>query len=363
LYFSFLLYLILFNLNMSNIIIFTILFFFSPVIYGLACTQQYQCSGVTTNYNYVQCVAGQCACLASNGFNGTATTSDPCRCDYTVAWGTSQPFCMICNSPRYIDYYQGNPYCLNAPECQTLEAASDTGAIRLAVIEKLYNQLIYPTPLLIMAGEISVADIFASNVKGRVSPVGSYNDFTSVQEYFYALAAVSDITQVTMQKITVTGNYVTVSVIIYFNNAGRGTPSYNLTQAGFFTFNEQNLVSSLDLDILNLGWALDGDSATNPATRLANIQNICTTLVVSPGYCPPSEDPSGYYSSFADCVNYMSNITYGSWSHANSNTVICRSLHTILTAFRPSVHCPHAGKTGGGVCIDTPYASFYDEEF
>jgi len=152
-------------------------------------------------------------------------------------------------------------------------------------------------------------------------------------------------------------------LLFFFNNAGRGTPSYNLTQAGFFTFNEENLVSSLDLDILNLGWALDGDSATNPETRLANIENICTTLVVSPRFCPPSEDPLGYYANFEDCVTFMSNITYGSWSHANSNTVICRTLHTILTAFRPSVHCPHTGRTGGMICIDTPYASFYDEEF
>jgi len=349
---------------MSITFILSILLIFSPVIYGLACTQQYECSTVTTDYNYVQCVNGQCACLSSNGFNGTATTSDPCRCDYTIAWGNGQPYCMICNPPRFIDYYQGNPYCIYPPECQTLETASDTNAIRIGKIEKLYQQLIYPIPLAIMAGEISVDDIFSPNVKGRVSPAGSYNDFTSVQEYFYALAASSMITSVTMEKITATGDYVTVWVIIYFNGTASGTPSYNLTQTGFYTFDDTDHVISLDLDILNLGWALDGDSATNPATRLANIERICTILVVNPGFCPPSEDPEGYYSSFDDCVNFMSNnITYGTWAHANSNTVICRSLHTILTAFRPAVHCPHAGKTGGMACVDKPYPTFYDEEF
>jgi len=351
---------------MNFFIIIAVFLVLSPVVNGLSCTAQYQCSSVSTDYNYVQCVSGQCQCLKSNGFNGTATTSDPCRCDYTVAWGgsPSQPYCKICNPPRYIDYYAGMPYCVNAAQCEALETENDTDAIMEYVVTQVYERLLYPTPIAIMEeGEAAVADLFSPNVQGRVSPVGSFSDFTSVQEYFYGLGAASKITKVTIEKMAVLGNYVSIWVVLFFDNSAQGTPSYNLTQTGFFTFDNTNHIVSMDLDILNLGWALDGDSATNATTRNNIINGVCTTLVVSPGFCPPSADPTGYYSNFTDCVNFMQSITYGTWAHANSNTVICRSLHTILTAFRPDVHCPHAGKTGGMKCVDTPYSSFYDETF
>lgn len=34
------------------------------------------------------------------------------------------------------------------------------------------------------------------------------------------------------------------------------------------------------------------------------------------------------------------------------NTLLCRSVHQNMVPFRPSVHCPHIGKTGGGYCTD-----------
>jgi len=340
----------------------------SPVVSGLACTAQYQCASVASDFNYVQCVNGQCQCLTANGFNGTATTTDKCRCDYNVAWGgnPNQPYCIQCTPPRAIQYYQGMPYCVNPPECQSLEQASDRNTIISNKVRQVYQRLLYPTPLLIITGQQNVNDLFAPDVKGRVSPVGSFDDFTAVEEYFYGLGASSQITQITVKKLTVTGNYVSIWVVIFFNGTATGQPSYNLTQTGFYTFDSNNLISSVDLDILNLGWALDGDTLTNNATRQAIINNVCGALVGAPGHpgtCPQSADPTGYYSSISDCQRFMNSIPFGTWAHGNANSVICRQLHTILTVFRPSVHCPHAGKTGGMKCVDTPYSSFYDEDF
>jgi len=345
-----------------------ILLGFTSLVYGLACTAQYQCSGVSNDYNYVNCVNGQCQCLTANGFNGTATTSDPCRCDYNLAWGgsPSQPYCIVCNPPRSIQYYQGMPYCVNPPECQNLEQASDRNAILTSKVEQVYLRLIYPQPILIITGQQSVSDLFAPTAKGRVSPVGSFDDFTSIEEYFYGLGAASRITQITFKKLAVTGNYVSIWVVLYFNGTATGQPSYNLTQTGFYTFDSNNLIESVDLDILNLGWALDGDTLTNNASRQAIINNVCATLVGAPGHpgtCPPADDPTGFYSSIGDCQTFMNSIPFGTWAHANANSVICRELHTILTAFRPTVHCPHTGKTGGMKCVDTLYSSFYDEDF
>ena len=34
------------------------------------------------------------------------------------------------------------------------------------------------------------------------------------------------------------------------------------------------------------------------------------------------------------------------------NTLLCRMVHQNMVPFRPNVHCPHIGKTGGGYCND-----------
>ena len=41
------------------------------------------------------------------------------------------------------------------------------------------------------------------------------------------------------------------------------------------------------------------------------------------------------------------------------NTLACRSLHIHMLPLRPSVHCPHIGKTGGGLegCANRDYVS------
>jgi len=49
------------------------------------------CSGYTQNYAFIQCIAGQCTCL--DGFQGTATATDQCRCDNTLTWPPNGPVC------------------------------------------------------------------------------------------------------------------------------------------------------------------------------------------------------------------------------------------------------------------------------
>ena len=36
------------------------------------------------------------------------------------------------------------------------------------------------------------------------------------------------------------------------------------------------------------------------------------------------------------------------------NTLLCRMVHQNMVPFRPAVHCPHIGPSGGGYCVDTP---------
>jgi SnoaL-like domain len=230
--------------------------------------------------------------------------------------------------------------------------------VRGDVIRELYNDLVFPTPNLILSGQKSVANIFDSTVVGRVTPVGQFHDAQMVTEYFFALASTptSKVTQVKVQSLLVDGSKVAIEVDIHFERTTGGPMT--LRQTGFFTFNEQDRVVSFDLAILNLGAAVN---PTSDAEREGNIQGVCAVLTLGVAGLPPTCPTE--YTGFPDCVAFMHSIPYGTWDRANSNTVVCRQLHTLLTPYRPDVHCPHAGKTGGGACIDFTYGSFFDNEF
>ncbi len=259
-------------------------------------------------------------------------------------------------------------------------------------VRQIYENLVFPTPVAILTGAQSVDSIFErDSVKGRVTPVGQFPDFSAVVEYFYALAITpgSRVDAVKFRSLFAGDDKVAVAVDIHFCRAPDGicdpnvpisATSQTLTQVGFFQFNRFNRVISMDLNILNLGAA--SDPPNDPAVHAAAIGQLCTALtvahiepttgaVVNQGTCTtyfdsPDDFPAGFpttSSAFQNCTAFMASIAYGSWDRANSNTVTCRQLHTLLTAIDPDMHCPHASPSGGGVCIDVPYGSYYDESF
>ena len=76
-------------------------------------------------------------------------------------------------------------------------------------------------------------------------------------------------------------------------------------------------------------------------------QNICTTASQS---CTGANQQ---YQSNDDCLNFLTNqIRFGEAYELGRNTLLCRSVHQNMVPFRPAVHCPHIGKTGGGMCAD-----------
>jgi len=132
--------------------------------------------------------------------------------------------------------------------------------------------------------------------------------------------------------------------------------AYNLTQSGSFTFNSANQIQSMDLIIHNLGFAVNGINTP------ANTLGVCEAILFAAN-CNSVMDPAGFYTDVNDCVTFMNSISFGSWDNLRTNSVSCRTYHAILAIARPQVHCPHAGKTGGGVCVDVPYTSLYNEQF
>lgn len=61
------------------------------------------------------------------------------------------------------------------------------------------------------------------------------------------------------------------------------------------------------------------------------------------------------YQSTSQCYDFLTQQTrFGEAYELGRNTVLCRMVHQNMVPFRPAVHCPHIGPSGGGYCDDTP---------
>jgi len=307
-----------------------------------SCYTSDDCSFVTENVKYVKCLEGECLCRFDRGFTGTATYDDPCTC-----------------SPNKHIYHENNDaYCLPSicPNKEREERLKKK-------VTTVYKNLIFPISYQIAIGNKSVSDLFAPNAVGRVDPVGTFDDYSSLIEYFYALAITprSKVVNVNLKDLLAEGNKVYVRVDILFERTDTpSTPYYNLTQSGRFTFNENDLINTTQLIIHNLGQSSDVPEFSHSYV----IASACKTLLVQPGNCNSTMDPQGYYKDVNDCIDFMTNkIPYGTFDRAASNTVSCRNIHTLLTVYDPLTHCKHAGKTGGGKCVDTPYSDYYKVDY
>jgi len=230
-------------------------------------------------------------------------------------------------------------------------------------------------------------NLLTPNVTSRISPVGEFDGFQGVVEYFYGFVGTPGFKcqSVNVLQIAAQGNTVGAKVNLFLNNSNSaltgGYPPalFNLSLFTFFTFADNGLISSIDVSVPNLGFVLDIPSTSPYLTpvHLALINATCALLTLSP------VNPTGYPGSkangtcggivydgswpgatevdrFNSCVYfYNHNIPYGTHDRINSNTVVCRQVHSQLTFFSPDVHCVHCGMTGGDSCIDFTYASFF----
>lgn len=313
---------------------------------AVPCSAQWQCQGVSTDYNFVECDEGVCRCRSELGFEGSATTSDKCRCDDRVYWEG------------------GVPYCVNLPEAAATSAEEAHLERLKAKVRRVYTNLFPPTPMAILAGVVSVADLFAPESQGRVDPLGVYQGFRALTEYFYGFAAnpTNYASGAHFVSLFGSGNEVFVRVDLTFTYyplpGSEVPPPFNLTQSGRFRFNDQELIESADLIIHNLGKATEHQGTTAENT----IQITCGIVASHPGWngtCPEAMDPLGYYTDINDCFAFLHSIPPGTADRGASNSAWCRFYHALLTLFDPELHCPHAGKTGGHKCEDTPYPNYY----
>ncbi|KAL0564365.1 hypothetical protein V5O48_017683 [Marasmius crinis-equi] len=62
------------------------------------------------------------------------------------------------------------------------------------------------------------------------------------------------------------------------------------------------------------------------------------------------------YDDYDACYQFLTEqVPFGDPWEGGFNNTWCRYIHKNMLKFRPDVHCPHVGPTGGGMCVDRDY--------
>ncbi|KAF8866304.1 hypothetical protein BDZ45DRAFT_735581 [Acephala macrosclerotiorum] len=129
---------------------------------------------------------------------------------------------------------------------------------------------------------------------------------------------------------------------------------------GWHTWNEKGQLTQYDASFKYWQWMVDTVIAaaapllntTTPAATMSALTSglaasICAT---STEYCTGT---NLQYANSTACYEYLtSDVRFGEAYEAGRNTLLCRMVHQNMVPYRPDVHCPHIGPTGGGMCTD-----------
>ncbi|KAJ7132669.1 hypothetical protein C8R46DRAFT_923951, partial [Mycena filopes] len=211
------------------------------------------------------------------------------------------------------------------------------------------------------------AGLFNVNATGRITPVGEFFGFNDSIEYFFGLAPLPSgvapngaITNATLVQFTsgcpqvaASTVYLTISTINPDNSTGPFITA--LKQTAFWHFDEDGAVLKYEAWIpsvdrfVNALNGPDGGDFYGPAGMNATIQQICGLQAQT---CVGADT---VYADTATCIQTLAAKPFGRFDETWGDNVVCRRIHVLLTKFRPAVHCPHVGPTGGGKCVDVAY--------
>lgn len=239
-----------------------------------------------------------------------------------------------------------------------------------------YRNYLYPNNL----KQVNMVNstLFAEDVQGRVDVTREFYGRELNTEYVFGLF--SDPNQFSLLGIPVA--YEIQKFAAYDNIAATSTKvTFNHTYIGFLTpvvidtfltFNGEGQIWQYDAVFKWMnGWL---DVLVRETQRKYNAstpkeaENILRDIMVS-STCQVHEDhchgDDQQYDSFEACVDYLTHKTrLGTAYELGADTLVCRTLHKVMLSFRPKVHCPHIGPSGGGMCSDDrTYVGVIEEEY
>lgn len=261
--------------------------------------------------------------------------------------------------------YMHTKYSSSLPASRRASAATNYTYDELWKLQtKFYDNFLYPAN--VKQAESINSTIFADDVKGRVDATREFEGRELNTEYIFGLFIPSEGVSLIGQPISydivqfvANQNIASASTSVMFNftNFGMQLP---VTLDTWITWDENGQITQYDATFRWFGYLIqtlvdateplinstsETDAMAYVAKALAN-----STCASHAKYC---NGTNTQYDSNDDCMNFLlKEIRVGQSWELGMNTLMCRSLHEIMLKFRPDVHCPHVGKTGGGMCVD-----------
>ncbi|KAI4176932.1 MAG: hypothetical protein LQ343_000789 [Gyalolechia ehrenbergii] len=257
--------------------------------------------------------------------------------------------------------------------------------------EKFLDNFVYPADV-IQAKAIN-STLLSEDVQGRIDITRTFNGRELNTEYLFGLFA--NLAEASEGAISLLGVPLSYEILHFAANQNIVTtltrfvlPSHqtwdpsssihaNENQRFQFNFTALNLVVPVEIDAWNtfnqLGqisqydatfkhwqWTVDyllqaagkkfgtnTKQATVGVLQEAIAKSICQTSMTN------CKGTSAQYQSNEACFAYLTKeVRFGEAYELGKNTLLCRMVHQNMVPFRPKVHCPHIGPTGGGYCTD-----------
>jgi len=85
--------------------------------------------------------------------------------------------------------------------------------------------------------------------------------------------------------------------------------------------------------------------------------------IVCPTVMDVCKGKNQQYKDINECNTFLNTLPVGQAYELGQNTISCRLMHSNMVRLRPDVHCPHLGKTGGGMCIQRDYTQVTNDKY
>ncbi|KAI9139458.1 hypothetical protein BKA69DRAFT_1126537 [Paraphysoderma sedebokerense] len=195
-------------------------------------------------------------------------------------------------------------------------------------VQNVYRGIIYPNNIQIMRSGAIPPNTFAEVSHGRVNPLGDFDSTRGTIEYFYALSPAAGnrrITNTYVKSFASSCNVAASQVDIEFTYWATNK-TINVTQTGFWRFNEENLVTEYDLALINVGaWLAEGnkiDGKTDPQQNL--LSRVNTICGLAQRFCTGANKQ---YESMDECRSILLAKPAPDDDYMDRDTVSCRIVH------------------------------------
>ena len=203
-----------------------------------------------------------------------------------------------------------------------------------------------------MQGRVDITRNFPGRELNTEYLFGLFTDPTSVS--LLSLPVSYEITEFTAH------DYIAAATTVVMFNSTLFDMMVPVTIDTFIAWNDRREILQYDATFRWFGFLLDTLIAA-AARKLGSpsVAEAITTLAhtLATGICQVHDKhctgASKQYGDTTECINFLTGgIRFGKDYELGRNTLLCRSVHQQMVQFRPEVHCPHIGPSGGGMCVD-----------